>query len=146
MAVPDLKETVIEEVACGAMHTILRSEDGDIFTAGLNKHGQLGHGHTNPLDTFKIVEQMKGKQSRRVACGGENTAVLTARTWVEDREAKECMSCKIAFTFVIRKHHCRNCGGIFCSNCSSKKIAILKYGLTEPVRVCNSCYTKLGGR
>jgi len=144
--VPELKDVVIEEVACGAMHTVLRSEEGEIFTSGLNKHGQLGHGHTNNLDLFKMVDGLKGKQIRLLSCGGENTSLLAARAWVEDREAKECMLCKVVFTFVIRRHHCRNCGGIFCSNCSNKRMAILKYGLTEPVRVCVSCFSKHGGR
>jgi alpha-tubulin suppressor-like RCC1 family protein len=144
--VPDLKDIVISEVACGSMHTVIRTEEGEVYTTGLNRYGQLGHGNNANLDSFKLVEALKGKSARSLCCGGENTQVLTARAWVEDKEAKECMSCKQAFTFVIRKHHCRNCGGIFCSTCSAKKIAILKYGLTEPVRVCTSCYHKLGGR
>ncbi len=98
------------------------------------------------LDEFALVEFLKDKICRSVNCGGESTSILVARAWVEDSEAKECMACKSAFTFVNRKHHCRNCGGIFCNACSSKKMAILKIQVTEPVRVCNNCYTMLGGR
>jgi len=139
------KERILE-VQCGSAHTLCRSENGEVWSAGLNKFGQLGHNNTVDLDEFKIVEPIKGKNCRGIAAGGQHSACLVARAWVEDNEAKECMACKSVFTFVNRKHHCRNCGGIFCNQCSSKRIAILKYGVTEPVRVCNACFAKLGGR
>jgi len=139
------KERIVE-VQAGALHTIARAESGEAWSTGSNKYGQLGHNNTDDLDEFKLIEALKGKNARSIACGGQNSAVLVARAWVEDSEAKECMACKNAFTFVNRKHHCRNCGGIYCNSCSSKKMAILKYGVIEPVRVCSACYSKLGGR
>jgi len=142
----DLKRIQIVEVNAGGFHTLIRTDEGDVMSCGSNKYGQLGQETTKDLDEFQYLPSLKGKNARSVACGGEHSAVLTARAWVDDSEAKECMSCKVAFSFVNRKHHCRNCGGIFCTPCSSKKNAILAYGLTEPVRVCQSCYTKLGGR
>jgi len=144
--IPKIGKQHIVEVVCGAMHSMLRTENGDVYSSGLNKYGQLGHGTTADVDEFKLIDGLKGKNARMMACGGENSAVLTARAWVEDNEAKDCMACKKVFSFVIRKHHCRNCGGIFCNDCSSKKMAILKYGVIEPVRVCGSCFVKLGGR
>jgi len=134
------------EARCGSNHSVIRSAEGHVWSTGSNKFGQLGHGNTVDLDEFKAVDFFKGKNARLIACGGQHTAVLTARAWVDDSEAKQCMACKQPFTFVNRKHHCRNCFGIFCNACSSKKIALLKLQQTEPVRVCGSCYTKLGGR
>lgn len=142
-AVTELSRVLVVEVACGAFHTLVRTAEGDVMSCGANKYGQLGHGHTTDSDEFKAIESLKGKNARFLAPGGQHTTVLTPRHWVEDSEVKECMGCKGAFSFVNRKHHCRNCGGIFCNSCSSKKVAILKYGLTEPVRVCNSCFGKL---
>jgi hypothetical protein len=55
------------------------------------------------LDEFKNIEFLKGKHGRLLACGGMNSAVVTARAWVEDSEAKGCMACKGAFTFVNRR-------------------------------------------
>lgn len=130
---------------CGSLHTCLLSEKGNLWSVGYNEHGQLGHGHTLQLDEFKQVAYFNSKLVKVVACGGEHTAVLSERMWLEDKEAKECMKCKTVFTFTNRKHHCRNCMGIFCGACSSKKFAILKTGSTKPLRVCGPCYTQLGG-
>lgn len=136
----------IIDVACGDTHTCFRTANGNVFVAGSNTQGQLGLGHNSDSFEFKLIPQFRDKESRGLSCGGAHTAVLTARAWIADHEAKECMSCKSGFTFVNRKHHCRNCGGIFCGTCSTKKIAILRLGLTQPVRTCDECYRKLGGR
>ncbi|KAI3388232.1 hypothetical protein SNEBB_008427 [Seison nebaliae] len=55
-------------------------------------------------------------------------------------EGDKCFCCKSSFTPFTRKHHCRNCGQVFCNACSSKTISILKYNFTQPVRVCDTCY------
>ena len=41
-----------------------------------------------------------------------------------------------------RRHHCRHCGRVICGKCGKKKhrVALLKYGYHEPVRVCVSCH------
>ena len=39
--------------------------------------------------------------------------------WVEDDAVTKCYQCGVDFGFFTRKHHCRNCGRIFCYNCSN---------------------------
>ena len=51
-----------------------------------------------------------------------------------------CTLCKDSFTVTNRKHHCRKCGDTFCKNCSNKSMDLPEFGLTLPVRVCDSCY------
>ncbi|XP_014341818.1 lateral signaling target protein 2 homolog isoform X2 [Latimeria chalumnae] len=60
--------------------------------------------------------------------------------WIPDGACSECMSCKTPFTLVRRRHHCRNCGRIFCSRCSSHMAPLPWYGQMKPVRVCTHCY------
>ena len=41
------------------------------------------------------------------------------------------------------QHHCRKCGGVFCGACSAKRFPLLEQGYSDPVRVCERCYTVL---
>ncbi|KAG5285171.1 hypothetical protein AALO_G00000330 [Alosa alosa] len=60
--------------------------------------------------------------------------------WVPDDACSSCVSCKAPFTVIRRKHHCRSCGKIFCSRCSSHSAPLPRYGQMKPVRVCTHCY------
>jgi hypothetical protein len=63
--------------------------------------------------------------------------------WVPDHAASACMGCHTQFWFGLRKHHCRCCGRLFCSECSEQSVPIPSEQLYSPVRVCNSCYNQL---
>jgi hypothetical protein len=40
--------------------------------------------------------------------------------WKHDSTAKGCSKCKKDFFLFRRRHHCRDCGGIFCADCLDK--------------------------
>jgi len=67
-----------------------------------------------------------------------------AEKWIKDDEAFNCPLCKAEFSQLIRKHHCRSCGDIFCSNCSSKRVRFHLEEMDRPrmERVCDQCYQK----
>ncbi|XP_043064447.1 rabankyrin-5 isoform X2 [Drosophila ficusphila] len=58
-------------------------------------------------------------------------------------ECDLCQECSTRFTITMRKHHCRHCGRVLCSKCSSNDIPILKFGINKPVRVCYVCFNVL---
>lgn len=62
--------------------------------------------------------------------------------WVPDHAVTQC-ECGTKFGLIHRKHHCRNCGKIFCSSCSNFFIAIPREQLYEPQRVCMTCHRSL---
>ncbi|KAG6610106.1 Myosin-like protein [Phytophthora cinnamomi] len=66
--------------------------------------------------------------------------------WVGDEQTTECSSCHTTFRLAMRKHHCRHCGRTVCYNCSSNKIAIPKFQVLKPDRVCDTCFDVLSFR
>ncbi|KAG0669054.1 hypothetical protein C6P45_004194 [Maudiozyma exigua] len=48
-----------------------------------------------------------------------NAYVNSIAVWQPDNEVKLCLQCGTRFDFIIRRHHCRCCGGIFCGRCSN---------------------------
>jgi len=59
--------------------------------------------------------------------------------WQDDEEVSNCARCNAAFSMLIRKHHCRKCGKIFCATCSNKKRALPTFDMKDPVRLCDGC-------
>ncbi|KAF4385950.1 hypothetical protein G4B88_031085 [Cannabis sativa] len=63
---------------------------------------------------------------------------LRGNSWVVD--ASHCQGCSAQFTFINRKHHCRRCGGLFCSSCTQQRMVLRGQG-DSPVRICEPCKT-----
>ncbi|KAF5394789.1 hypothetical protein PHET_10214, partial [Paragonimus heterotremus] len=65
--------------------------------------------------------------------------------WVRDEGATNCAAdgCGVRFTLTERKHHCRNCGKVFCSKCSRFESEVYRLRLFKRVRVCQTCFTLL---
>jgi hypothetical protein len=64
----------------------------------------------------------------------------TLPEWVPDLISPECLTCHKPFGFTNRRHHCRLCGGVYCTNCSYGRCDLLKFNQTD-VRVCQSCHS-----
>ena len=46
---------------------------------------------------------------------------LGTAEWLPDDAADNCMRCGEEFSFFTRKHHCRQCGQIFCHRCCNSR-------------------------
>lgn len=63
--------------------------------------------------------------------------------WVPDWKVTYCMVCKIEkFSLLNRRHHCRRCGRVVCSNCSNKFLLVREISNRSAVRVCCDCYSQ----
>lgn len=78
------------------------------------------------------------------------------RKWRHNANVQNCQICNTTFTFLIRKHHCRYCGKIICSDCSNEiilrswfeKNGTMRNDITNPGdvkerRVCTQCFDKI---
>lgn len=89
------------------------------------------------------------------AVGAAGTTVLALATerqmhkarlseqWQPDKYAKNCNACGKKFSQIVRKHHCRNCGLVFCSKCSKHKMTLPGVSTVLRPRVCNKCFDAL---
>ncbi|XP_056269767.1 RUN and FYVE domain-containing protein 2 isoform X2 [Pseudoliparis swirei] len=70
-----------------------------------------------------------------------NKALQGGQVWLKDKEASHCKLCEKEFSISRRKHHCRNCGEIFCNGCSDNELPLP--ASPKPVRVCDTCHALL---
>ncbi|XP_064631483.1 RUN and FYVE domain-containing protein 2-like isoform X2 [Lineus longissimus] len=71
----------------------------------------------------------------------EAQQAIKEASWADDREVANCKQCQKPFSVARRKHHCRNCGDIYCNECSDNKMPLPSS--SKPVRVCDNCNTQL---
>lgn len=76
--------------------------------------------------------------------GDESAAPMIYKpVWVPDSVSKQCLICSQKFSAFIRKHHCRMCGRLVCSQCSPGKGDIAQLSGATPSgkleRICKQC-------
>jgi len=137
------------QVACSATYTAVIVDDGSISVFGL---GSLGRSVLAEEARPHYLKTFKGKRAAQISCGPCAMAALVTQRhtpdyrlagWVPDSEAPVCMGCEAPFTTLRRRHHCRKCEGVFCSQCCHWKVPLLSKGFADSVRVCYRCHSAL---
>ncbi|XP_029622144.1 probable E3 ubiquitin-protein ligase HERC6 isoform X1 [Salmo trutta] len=76
--IPSPLPITVIQVACGNSHSLALTKGGQVFSWGLNSHGQLGLGKGVPLQpTPALVRSLTGVPVTQVAAGGTHTLALT---------------------------------------------------------------------
>ncbi|XP_039071393.1 PH, RCC1 and FYVE domains-containing protein 1-like isoform X2 [Hibiscus syriacus] len=134
-----------EEIACGAYHVAVLTSSNEVYTWGKGANGRLGHGDVEDRKTPTLVEGLKDRHVKFIACGSNYSAAICLHKWVSGAEQSQCSACRQAFGFTRKRHNCYNCGLVHCHSCSSKKApgAALAPNPGKPYRVCDSCFAKL---
>ncbi|KAJ7404561.1 FYVE and coiled-coil domain-containing protein 1 [Willisornis vidua] len=60
--------------------------------------------------------------------------------WQGDTEVNHCLDCQRVFSWMVRRHHCRMCGRIFCYYCCNNYMVTKPGGKKE--RCCRACFSK----
>ncbi|KAH9818662.1 hypothetical protein DFH28DRAFT_958767, partial [Melampsora americana] len=77
-----------------------------------------------------IQNEFERSGSKSIEFGNFN---YSAPVWVPDNKVSRCMACQERFSLLRRRHHCRLCGCVFCSICSSRVN-------DRYARACEACY------
>jgi hypothetical protein len=119
---------------------------GTIMTesAGQNMGAVLGKAFASAVESFSEKPSI-------IKAAKENAKGLLwdlkLVQWRPDDTTTNCGDCEEAFTFLKRRHHCRVCGDIFCSDCCQKLgISQIRRPIAPPggpesgeVYVCDKC-------
>uniref|UniRef100_A0A8C7E849 phosphatidylinositol-3,5-bisphosphate 3-phosphatase n=2 Tax=Nothoprocta perdicaria TaxID=30464 RepID=A0A8C7E849_NOTPE len=109
---------------------------------------QIETGHQQEVETLKKqVQELRSRLESQflnssLRLNGDYGDEVVTR-WLPDHLAAHCYGCDSMFWLASRKHHCRNCGNVFCSSCCNQKVPVPSQQLFEPSRVCKSCYSSL---
>ncbi|KAL4109668.1 hypothetical protein PRIC1_001364 [Phytophthora ramorum] len=81
------------------------------------------------------------------------SAITQPPTWIDEKERRACMLCASNFKFANRRHHCRHCGRVCCSDCSAFTVEMHRFPkefpgrmtnggkqVKDPQRVCRTCH------
>ncbi|MBA0684119.1 hypothetical protein Goari_025723, partial [Gossypium aridum] len=140
-----LSKSFVEEISCGAYHVAALTSRTEVYTWGKGANGRLGHGDADDRNTPTLLEALKDKQVKSIACGTNFTAAICLHKWVSGIDQSMCSGCRLAFNFKRKRHNCYNCGLAFCHACSCKKClkASMAPNPNKPYRVCDNCFNKL---
>ncbi|KAL5721665.1 hypothetical protein ACHQM5_005281 [Ranunculus cassubicifolius] len=140
-----LKGAFVKHISSGSYHVAALTSRGTVFTWGKGANGRLGLGDTEDKHSPALVEALTDRRVEAVACGSSFTAAICLHKSIFPTDQSGCSGCKLLFGFTRKKHNCYNCGFLFCSTCSSKKVmnASLAPNKSKPSRVCDACFTKL---
>ncbi|XP_058514632.1 X-linked retinitis pigmentosa GTPase regulator isoform X2 [Ochotona princeps] len=73
-----LKPEKVKYVACGRNHTLVSTEEGNVYAAGGNNDGQLGLGDTEERNIFHLISYFTSQHKIKQLSAGSNTsAALT---------------------------------------------------------------------
>ncbi|XP_055844671.1 probable E3 ubiquitin-protein ligase HERC2 isoform X2 [Episyrphus balteatus] len=78
--VPVLHQYVVKKVAVhsGGKHALALTLDGKVFSWGEGEDGKLGHGNRLTMDKPKMIESLRAKKIRDIACGSSHSAAISS--------------------------------------------------------------------
>ena len=73
-----MKESVSIHSAAGGKHSMALTVDGRVFSWGEGDDGKLGHCSRLSCDTPRLIEALKSKRIRDIACGSSHSAAISS--------------------------------------------------------------------
>ncbi|XP_069599508.1 protein RUFY3 isoform X4 [Ranitomeya imitator] len=115
-----------------------------------NKYSPLRKPHLLQKNTYtqhkEADENVRQAVNETSSTTPNNTTLTSINLENEEKDDETkilqmCKLCREESSILLTKNECKNCGGIFCSTCSSNEIPLPSS--INPERVCNQCYKRL---
>ena len=134
----DRRTTATSTVSTSAQGSVYHSRyDQDARSQHL--HPSSGRYQNSSRSQERASDQMNAQLDKM------RRQVLSKEFWMKDDTVKECFLCQTPFTAFRRKHHCRTCGCIFDSKCTTV-VSGDKFGVQGSLRVCKNCLEVISRR
>ncbi|GLE04861.1 hypothetical protein PINS_up013840 [Pythium insidiosum] len=127
------------------LHVSVERELIDIACA-LLKHGA---DLNRPDDKGRLVVELCDKKYLKKLFN----AITFPPSRLEEKARRACMSCNASFKFGSRRHHCRHCMRVCCSDCTAFSIEMFRFpkefpgritgggkSVKDPQRICRTCH------
>ena len=97
-----------------------------------------------PMSGIPRVQFAQGWVSEVERSGERVLELLDAERWQRghwrpSEDVTHCSDCYVGFSLLVRRHHCRRCGDVFCDGCSSELAPLPQLCFDAPQRVCRRC-------
>jgi hypothetical protein len=127
-------EGVVDATILSGTKIVFLTQNGNIFE-------KVSNSAPRPIfNTSQLSQPGRGK----IVHLNKQPVMCPKGYWRPD--SKFCEQCNQSFTMFLRRHHCRQCGGIFCDNCSKSRRSFCDFNVDNPKnsieRVCNNCHSK----
>lgn len=98
----------------------------------LHREGTL-HEPTNTAGSRSALDRPLPPPPGRIPSrGSQSRSEYQVPHWQPDQDVSTCPVCRIPFSFLRRKHHCRKCGRVVCGACSPHRITIPQQYVVRP--------------
>ncbi|KHN93986.1 phosphatidylinositol-4-phosphate 5-kinase fab1 [Metarhizium album ARSEF 1941] len=134
------------DVGIAAASAINTSAHGSVFHDSFSQEIKPNHLHPDfgPI-SGTTSGQERASDQMNAQLDKMRRQVLSKEFWMKDDTVKECFLCQTPFTAFRRKHHCRTCGCIFDSKCTTV-VSGEKFGVQGSLRVCKNCLEVISRR
>ncbi|CUM63433.1 uncharacterized protein PRCAT00001008001 [Priceomyces carsonii] len=143
-------------------HSLRKKQSSNLSSIFLdNAKHIINHNITGPVvssassivPSKRLKKKKKAKKPKRSSENPLKNGGIPRKYWMNDSFVSDCLNCFKPFTAFRRKHHCRFCGQIFCSDCtlfiSYKQHKEERKGYNknkkktynDKLRVCRPCYS-----
>lgn len=96
------------------------------------------------MKSFKKLNKIKFEDNYKI--DNKIQIGIEPPVWHRDNTTNNCTDCRVVFSTLRRRHHCRTCGKIFCGTCSNYYTLVKFDNYRNKQRVCKTCFNYLNSK